>query len=261
MKIDDAIKKIKYEKEIGLMGHIIAGYPDMKTSYEAALGICEAGADFLEIQFPFSDPFADGPTIEEACYKSIENGFTIEKGFELVKDVSSKAETSVLIMTYGNIIYKYGVEKFIKKAKESGAIGLIVPDIPLERDEDLNALCGKHGIVNIILVTPGADAERIKFLSSKGKGFLYTVMRRGITGKKTEMDVGLDEWITLVKENSSLPIAAGFGIQSREQIEYLSGKVDIAIIGSFFVKKIRELFDNKADVKSEIKKTVSEIFG
>jgi tryptophan synthase alpha chain len=259
MKLIDAVKKIKYEKEIGLMGHIIAGYPDTKTSFDAAVGICEAGADFLEIQFPFSDPFADGPTIEEACYKSLENGFTVDKGFEFAKELSSKTTTVILIMTYGNIIYKYGIEKFIIMAKDSGVQGLIIPDIPLESDEGLNALCERHGLVNIMLATPGADAKRIKFLSGNGKGFLYTVIRRGITGKKTEIGKDVDEWLKLVKDNSGLPIAAGFGVQSREQIEFLKGKADIAIVGSYFVKKIKEFHDEKADMKKEMNSITSEL--
>jgi tryptophan synthase alpha chain len=259
MKINDAVDRIKYEKEIGFMGHIIAGYPDFKSSLDAALGICKAKADFLEIQFPFSDPFADGPTIEEACYKSIENGFTIEKGFSFIREVSGKTDTALLVMTYGNIIFKYGIEKFIVIAKESGASGLIIPDIPVENDEGLNTLCEKHGLVNIILATPGADAERIRYLSGKGKGFLYTVIRRGITGKKTEIGDDVNQWLDLVKKNSSLPIAAGFGVQSREQIDFLKGKADIAIVGSFFVKKIREAYDDKKDIGNEIGKIAEQL--
>jgi len=184
MKIDDKIKEIKKNKKIGFMGHIIAGFPDIETSYQAALGICEAGADFLEVQFPFSDPTADGSTIEGACYESLSNGFKIKNGFEIVKRLTQNVTIPILIMTYSNIVFKYGIEEFVKMAKSSGATGLIVPDIPIDNDENLNIFCKNYDIANIFVVAPGCDGKRIKRLSQTGSGFLYTVARRGITERK-----------------------------------------------------------------------------
>lgn len=250
--INELIKEIKNDKKIGFMGHIIAGYPDINISYEAGLGICEGGADFLEVQFPFSDPPADGPTIEEACYKSLESGFTIEKGFELIKKLTSQTQTIIFIMTYANIIYKYGIEKFIVKSKDVGAQGVIIPDIPFENDEGLNDICKKYNVANIFVAAPGADAERIKTLSKTGSGILYTVVRRGITGKKTELDKNVFEWLKLVKDNSKLPVAAGFGIQTKEQIEELVGHCEIAVVGSFFVRTINNAIEKNWDVKEKL---------
>jgi tryptophan synthase alpha chain len=251
-RINEKIINIKKNKKIGFMGHIIAGFPDLKTSLDAALGICEGGADFLEVQFPFSDPAADGPIIESASYQALENGFTIQQGFQLVENLAKKTDTVIFIMTYANIVFKYGIEKFIKKTKETGAKGVIIPDIPLEYDEGLNKACKENEIANIFVAAPGANSERIKRLSNIGEGILYVVVRRGITGKKTELDQTVFNWLNLVKQNSILPIAAGFGIQSKEQIKELEGIADIAVVGSYFTKSIKEAFDKQENVNKKL---------
>jgi tryptophan synthase alpha chain len=217
--------------------------------------------DFLEIQFPFSDPFADGPIIEGACYTALENGFKIEKGFNLVGEITKASEIPVFIMTYGNIIFKYGIEKFIIKAKENGVSGFIIPDIPPEQDEGLNDLIRKHGLTNILLVTPSCDAKRIKYISGICSGFLYTVMRRGITGKKTDIDHEVNDYLELVKANSSMPIAVGFGIQSKDQIKYLENKADIAIAGSYLVKAISDAYKNKENISEKLKLSLKNLIG
>jgi tryptophan synthase alpha chain len=259
MKIENQIEKIKKTKKIGFMGHIIAGFPTLEDSKTAAFTLIKSGTDFLEIQFPFSDPFADGPIIEGACYKSLENGFTIEKGFELVKEISASTDIPIFIMTYGNIIFKYGIEKFIKKAKENGTDGFIIPDIPPEQDEGLNSIVKKYGLTNILLVTPSCDAERIRYVSNIGSGFLYTVMRRGITGKKTDLDKEVNDYLSLVRKNSSLPIAVGFGIQTNEQIKYLEDKAEIAIAGSFLVKTISDAYKNQENISEKLKISIKNL--
>ncbi|HOJ63563.1 MAG TPA: tryptophan synthase subunit alpha [Spirochaetota bacterium] len=238
-RIDEKLSLLN-NKKIGFMGHIVACFPDYDKSLIAANAICKGGADFIEVQFPFSDPTADGPTIEEACYIAIENGFTVNKGFDLTEKIIKNNDTAVLIMTYANIIFKYGIDRFLNKARDIGVSGVIVPDLLPEQDEGLNTLCKKNGIHNILIATPGDIPERIKELSYIGSGFLYTVMRRGITGKKTDITEETENWLKMVKSNSNLPVAAGFGIQSRSQIESLIGKADIAVVGSYFVKKIKE---------------------
>jgi tryptophan synthase alpha chain len=250
--VKKAVESIQKRGSIGLMGHIIAGYPDYSVSREAAMGIAEGGADLIEIQFPFSDPTADGPTIESACYQSLTGGFSVEKGFELVRDIASSSNAAILIMSYGNIPYRFGLEDFIIRAGECGAAGLIIPDLTVENDEGYSELCRKHDMCNINVIAPGADTERIKLLSQNGSGFLYTVTRRGITGKKTEMDPSTIEWIETVKASSSLPVAVGFGIQSANQIEALENHCEIAIVGSHFVRTINSAIENKKDIKSTL---------
>lgn len=260
-KIDEKINEIKSEKRIGLMGHIIAGFPNDDVAYEAGMGICNGGCDILEIQFPFSDPTADGPTIESASFESLANGFTVKKGFALAEKIVNNSNLAVLIMTYGNIIFKYGIKRFLNKAKSIGISGVIIPDLPPENDENINALCNEIGIYNIYVVAPGASEQRIKLLSNTGNGFLYTVVRRGITGRKTEIDNEATQWINLVKKNSSLPIAVGFGIQSSDQINHLKNKCEIAVAGSYFVKSIKEAFKNDKPIKDALTLKTKELLG
>lgn len=259
-KIAEKLKNIKAEKRIGFMGHIVAYYPDYKSSLDAGVAICKAGADFLEVQFPFSDPTADGPTIESACYTAIENGFKVENGFKLVEEIVRNSDTAILIMTYANIVYKYGVSDFIQKAKEIGASGLIIPDLPPEEDEGLIEKAESNDIDTILIATPGDDEKRIKELSNKGSGFLYTVARRGITGKKTTIDNDAKEWFTLVRKNSLLPVAIGFGINSKEQIEELKDYCDIVVIGSHFVKIIKDAYEKKKSIKVALIDEINALF-
>lgn len=243
-KLIEAIEEGKKKGALLLMGHVVAGYPNYTTSLAAAKGICKGGAAFLEVQFPFSDPCADGPVIESACYKSLENGFTAEQGFRMVHELTSATNTAIIIMTYANIIFRYGIEKFITKAQEAGCSALIVPDLPPEQDEDLKKIANAHGIGVIFIAAPGAAPERIKFISEKSDGLLYTVARRGITGNKTAIVEETFEWITTVQANSLKPVALGFGIQSKEQTAALQGKVPIVVAGSYFVNTITALKAN-----------------
>ena len=155
MKIKDKLKEIRAANRIGLMGHIVASFPSYNDSIEAASGICEGGADLLEVQFPFSDPSADGPTIEGASYRALDAGFKTAQGFEIVRNLATSTKTAILIMTYGNIVYRYGVEKFVDKALECGAAGLIIPDFPPELDENLIEICRQKGLDNVLIAAPG----------------------------------------------------------------------------------------------------------
>jgi len=252
--IEKRLRQMKDECKKGFMGHIIAGYTDIETSYQAALGILEGGADFLEIQFPFSDPFADGPLIETACKEALKTQLIIEDCFSLVKTITDTRSEAILIMTYANIIYKYGIEAFVKRAAAMGVQGLIIPDLPPENDEGYIEMCKKNDICPILLAAPGNTAERIRFLSERGGGFLYTVARSGVTGQKTQMGQPVLEWIKKVKQNSKLPIAVGFGISTPEQINRLNPICDLTIAGSFFTREIKRGLNEQQDVFRHIRK-------
>lgn len=253
-KIKKKIREIKRERRMGFMGHIVAGYPDIETSYQAAMGILQGGADFLEIQFPFSDPFADGPLLEMACKESLSHGMKIEDCFYLSEKICRTNSAPILIMTYANIIFKYGVEPFLNRAAAIGIQGIIVPDLPPENDEGMMEACDANNICPILLAAPGNTNERIKFLSEKGKGFLYTVSRSGVTGKRTSMDHSVQEWINRVKKNSKLPIAVGFGINTPDQIKAIKPYCDITIAGSFFKREIQTVLNEQLDIFTHLKK-------
>jgi len=252
-KMQKKIKEIKQDGRIGFMGHVIAGFPSLEISYNAAMGISKGGADFIEIQFPFSDPFADGPTIEDACTTSLANGTKIENCFQLTKKIVKNSNSSILIMTYGNIIFKYGVENFLERASKIGVEGVIIPDIPPENDENLIIECEKYNIAPILLAAPGNNKDRIEYLAKIGKGFIYTVARTGITGNKTEINEDVIEWLDLVRNSSKLPMAVGFGINSSDQIKNLKNYCDITIAGSYFVKEISNGVINNLDIEKYLK--------
>ena len=256
MEMNKKLEQIK-NKKISLMGHIVGGYPDVESSLKAAKGICRH-ADFIEVQFPFSDPSADGKVIEGASYKAIDAGFTVEDGFKIVKELSETTEAVVIIMTYANIVYKYGIERFVKKAKENGANAFIVPDLPYGSDEGLSETAEKYGIGVIQVISPGVGDDRIKMLGDKSYGVLYVTARRGITGGKTDIGAETEEWIATVKRNCSKPIALGFGIKSNSQVRALAGKTEIVVAGSYFVEKITSL-SKGSDFEGELAKAAQEL--
>lgn len=249
-----------------LMGHIIAGYPNLESSFYAALGICKAGASYLEVQFPFSDPNADGPIIEKACNVSIKNGFKVAQGFELLHSLSAQVSTKLLIMTYANIIFSYGIERFLQEAKKSRVWGIIVPDLPPESDENLRALASKIQICVISLIAPKATQNRIHYLSQISDEIVYVVARSGTTGAKTKIDSELAKWIGFVKTNCKKPIALGFGINSNEQVCEIkkTGEVEIIVAGSYFVQKIAEMNEqniNAQELESKLNAHTKALMG
>ncbi|MBD5164653.1 tryptophan synthase subunit alpha [Helicobacter sp.] len=230
-------------EKIALMGHIVAGFPSFEQSLEAALGISLGGAKYLEVQFPFSDPNADGIAITNACEVALKNGFNTDLGFEFITQLQQKLAqngltTKLLIMTYGNILFCYGIERFLQKAKQCGIYGLIVPDLSLEHDENLFKTAKKLGLESIALIAPSTKPKRIKKLSKASGKFVYVVARNGITGDTTQIDESLMQYIRRVKAHCQKPIALGFGIQNKAQIDALRGIVPIAIVGSAFVRYI-----------------------
>ena len=239
-------------KQIALMGHIVAGFPNFDASLEAAFGIALGGAEYLEVQFPFSDPNADGIAIANACEVALKNGFNTDLGFEFLAQLQCKLaqnnlKTKLLIMTYGNILFCYGVKKFLQKARERGIYGLIVPDLSLHNDEKLFKKAKKMGLENIALIAPLTKPKRMKKLSKATGAFVYVVARNGIKGDTTRIDEALLDYIELVKKHCKKPLALGFGIQSKEQIDALRGIVPIAIVGSAFVRHINKVCKDKTE--------------
>ena len=239
-------------KQIALMGHIVAGFPNFDASLEAAFGIALGGAEYLEVQFPFSDPNADGIAIANACEVALKNGFNTDLGFEFLAQLQCKLaqnnlKTKLLIMTYGNILFCYGVKKFLQKARERGIYGLIVPALSLHNDQKLFKKANKMGLENIALIAPLTKPKRMKKLSKASGAFVYVVARNGITGDTTRIDESLLDYIELVKKHCKKPLALGFGIQSKEQIDALRGIVPIAIVGSAFVRHINKVCKDKTE--------------
>lgn len=234
------------------MTHIVAGYPSMDISKKLLYLMAESGVDFIEIQIPFSDPVADGPTIMRANQLSLEGGTTVEDCFRLMRKVALVRGISdkpkFLFMTYFNVIHHYGVERFCKKAAGCGCYGLIVPDMPIDEEPQEKYLenCKKYGLNAIQVISPLTPEHRLKMIAKVASGFVYCVSRFGTTGQGAALNPKLSAYLKKVKKYIDLPLAVGFGISSKAHVEAVWKEADIAVIGS---KIINILNDGGGDLK------------
>lgn len=232
MQLENILRKRKENKDILLMTHIVLGYPSFDTNREVIKQMVENGVDCIEMQIPFSEPMADGPVILKANQDSLAKGTTVKQCIEFAKEMSTEYDIPFLFMTYYNIVFKYGEEQFFTKAKEAGIEGLIIPDLPIEMGADFYAQAEKTGVEPIQLYAPTTTSERMSKLSGHASGFIYCVARRGVTGRKSDFDSDFDSYLSRCRNSTSLPLAVGFGIRDKADIETLTGKADIAVIGS-----------------------------
>jgi len=243
-----------------IVSHLIAGYPSLEGSFEVARALIDGGGYALEVQIPFSDPSADGPTIEAACCKALESGFKVEQGFELIKKIKNYSpQTPVYIMSYASIIFTNGIENFVKKAKEYNVEGLIIPDLVVGSDEGLYDLGVKYNINIVPVLVTSVPEYRIKeIMENSNSDWVYIALRGGITGSYTEITAENTKFLDSVRKYN-VKIMAGFGIQSREQIETLNSHVDASVVGSYFVKKTSECFTMNKDIYTNIKNCIKEL--
>lgn len=223
------------------MAHMIAGYPTVAESEKVAEALVKGGADIIELQIPFSDPMADGPTIAVACEEALKKGATVATSLELLKIVSALGRP-VAVMSYINPIFRYGLEKFVATIKGAGASALIVPDCPFDTKEGqtLISACEKSGVYFVPVVSPGVPKERLGALAKDSRGFVYCTSRQGITGANSKFSQELIGFVKELKDIFKLPIAVGFGIKSREDVQLLAPHADIVIAGSVFVNVIKQ---------------------
>ncbi len=239
MKLTDTIAAARRQKEILLMTHIVLGYPSMTANREVVAAMVAGGVDIIEMQIPFSEPVADGPVIARANQEAIDAGVTVAACLDFAADMIREHKIPFLFMTYYNIIFRYGEERFFRDAAAIGIQGLIVPDLPPEEGRSFLALCREHGIAPILIFTPTSTPERMQTLAAAGDGFIYCVARRGVTGSETSFDQPFYDYLAACRANSGgLPLAVGFGIKDRADIEALAGRADIAVIGSETIRLV-----------------------
>lgn len=235
--IDAQLQKIADEKRIGLMTHVVVGYPTLGTTLDLIRTMASNGADMIELQIPFSDPIADGPTIQQACETSLAGGTKVTDAFAVARQVSSEIQVPLLFMAYFNTVYKYGTEKFCADAKASGISGLIVPDAPLEAAEHEGFLqaCKRHNLHYIITLSPASNTDRIKKNVKVAGGFAYCMTRSGITGARQTLEPQTALYLRNIQKYIKIPLAAGFGISKREHLDMLKPYVRVAIVGSALI--------------------------
>lgn len=220
------------EKKILLMTHIVLGYPSFEDSFKIIEAMVAAGVDLMELQIPFSEPIADGPVILKANQKALELGATVKACIQFTQSVTRQFSIPFLFMSYYNILFKYGIDKFIEAMADNGLQGAIVPDLPPEEGDDYLDAMQKNHLAPIFIFSPTTSDERMQYLASLGKGFIYCVARKGVTGAQTEFSKDLDTYLARCRNATDLPLALGFGVKDRADIAFITGKVDIAVIGS-----------------------------
>ncbi len=214
---------------------ITCGDPSMDVTEQLVYAMDEAGADLIELGIPFSDPTAEGPVIQEASIRALSGGATTDKIFDMVKSIRRNTQIPMVFMTYANVVFSYGAERFIKKAAQLGMDGLILPDIPFEEKSDFDDLCNQYGMALISMIAPTSH-DRIRMIAKEAEGFIYCVSSLGVTGTRSEITTDIEAMIKLVKEETDLPCAVGFGISTPEQAAKMAALSDGAIVGSAIVK-------------------------
>ncbi len=232
-----------------LMTHIVAGYPDLKTSEELVKIMDCVRVSFIEIQIPFSDPVSDGQTLMNAQQISLENNTKTEDVFQLVERLQTEVKTPLLFMTYYNIIHSYGLEAFCKRAASLGMYGLIIPDIPFDEEfsEHYLAICKKYDLHPIQVISPLTPVARLQKIAEIASGFVYCISREGLTGEKNSLNPNLTKYLTTVREYIKLPLALGFGISDKTQVQMALQKADMAVMGSAVVNVF-----NKASIGKKL---------
>lgn len=238
-RISDAFKDGK-----AFIGFITAGDPNLEVSEQIILNMAKAGCDLIEVGIPFSDPIAEGPVIQNANVRSLSQGTTTDKVFELTKKITSQVDIPMVYMTYLNVLFKYDYDKFLTKAKDAGICGVIVPDLPYEEKDELQSVAKKYGIEVVSLIAPTSE-DRIKMIASEAEGFIYEVSSLGVTGIRSEIKTDLESITKAIKEVTDIPVAIGFGINTPEQAKKYSGIADGVIVGSAIVKLV-EKYGNDA---------------
>jgi len=245
-----------------LMTHMIAGYPDYDTSLETARALVAGGAAILEIQFPFSDPSADGPAIQAACTEALAAGFKVDDGWRLVETVRREfPSVPVFIMSYASIVVTKGVEAFVSRAQKAGATGLIIPDLAPGADEGLYAAGRALGLVVVPVIVPSVPHDRLEAILGPKPEWVYTAIRAGITGVHTTLTLELKSFLATL--NARTKVMAGFGIDSPEQVRDLKDSAHTVVVGSALVRAvaIASKKGGKEGVRKDLEVKVRELVG
>lgn len=250
-RIEETFKKLRAENKKAFIPYIMAGDPNLEKTMEHVLMLDECGADIIELGVPFSDPLADGPTIQRAAERALKADVTIKKIIPFIKKLRQHTQIPIVLMTYYNPVFRYGEEKFVKDSVTAGVDGVIIPDLPPEEAGDFIELSRSHDLSAIFLVAPTSTKERIKKIVLSCSGFVYYVSITGITGSRLALEATFKSHISMVKKSSDKPVAVGFGVSTPEDAKNISQVSDGVIVGSAIVKKF---YEHPASAKDFIKK-------
>ena len=214
---------------------ITCGDPSLDVTEKIVYAMADAGADLIELGIPFSDPTAEGPVIQAANVRALSGGVTTDRIFDMVERIRKNTEIPMVFMTYANVVFSYGAERFVKRAAETGMDGIILPDVPFEEKEEFDSVCRQYGLDFISLIAPTSH-ERISMIAKEASGFVYCVSSLGVTGMRSDITTDIGAMVKLVKAANDIPCAVGFGISTPEQVKDMAEKSDGAIVGSAIVR-------------------------
>ncbi len=238
-RIKQTLDALKKERKKALITYLTAGHPDIEATEALVIEMVKKGADIVEIGIPYSDPVADGPVIQKAAQKALDNHIKIKDIMYMVERLRQKTNTPLLYLVYFNCIFQYGMEKFINHCKRVGIDGLIIPDLPYEESQEIRRISAKYDVDIISLVSPTSE-ERIKRIISDSTGFIYCVSSTGVTGMRKKFEADFETFMQNVNEYGDIPKIIGFGISSPEQVKEIKDYADGVIVGSAIVKMIDE---------------------
>ena len=228
-----------FENGKAFIPFITCGDPDLQTTAAVVRSAVESGADLIELGIPFSDPTAEGPVIQGANLRALSGGVTTDRVFALVKELRRDVSVPMVFMTYANVVFSYGAEKFISTCREIEVDGLILPDLPFEEKDEFLPICRKYGVDLISLIAPTSE-NRIAMIAKEADGFIYVVSSLGVTGMRSEIKTDLASIVKVIRENTDTPCAIGFGISTPEQAKKMADISDGAIVGSAIIKLIEK---------------------
>ena len=236
---------------------VTCGDPSLDVTEKIVYAMEEAGADLIELGIPFSDPTAEGPVIQGANLRALSGGVTTDKVFDMVEKIRKNSSIPMVFMTYANVVFSYGIERFCKRAAEVGMDGMILPDVPFEEKEEFASVAEKYGLNLISLIAPTSH-ERISMIAKEAEGFLYCVSSIGVTGTRSEFTTDFDEFFGVIKKNATIPCAVGFGISGPEQAKKMSTYCDGVIVGSAIVKLISQYGKESSEKVYEFTKSLRD---
>ena len=238
MQLESYLGKRLDERDILLMTHIVLGYPSFKDCFRTIEAMVGAGVDLMELQIPFSEPIADGPVILRANQRALERGVIVQGCLDFCQEVTQTFDIPFLIMTYYNILFKYGVERFVFSIAKRHLRGTIVPDLPPEEGHEYLEAMQEHNLSPIFIFSPTSPESRMRYIASLAGGFVYCVARKGVTGANTVFSGYLAGYLARCRNATDLPLAVGFGVREKRDVDYLKGKADIAVIGTHTIRII-----------------------
>jgi len=261
MRIENKFKELREKGKVALVTYITAGDPSLEITPDIVLKLEESGADIIELGVPFSDPMADGPTIQLASERALRSGTTLSGVLEAVKKIRKHSDIPILIFGYYNPFLAYGLRKFSEDAHKAGADGVLVVDLPPEEAEEFKIHTDRAGLDLVFLLAPTSTTERIDLVAENASGFVYLVSVTGVTGARPDMDYSLESLVHEIKKSTKLPVGVGFGVSTPEQASKIARFADAVIVGSALVKIVEKHGLNKERVLVEVGEFVKGLSG